>query len=443
VSGKYDPLRDYLVSRAGDTQELTMTFRHLDQLVRQLPQSARTRQEWWDNATEARAQVRAWQQAGWHVQSVDLSAQVVVFARGIRRADTPGGSMSLETSPDTGNSGMHDLGKTAAAERDARRPPGTDDIPGNESSRRSIRSDLISGCVAAFAAGVAAIVALTHLPWLAIVLLSAAVGAIAFAMTQAIASRDIADRARTWWAIVVVSLLLLGAAAFTYHKEFDPSTRAPSTPFTVVVRTNPGGVVPAGCRTIVFPGTWHDPRPPSSITDISVNEWEASHHGVDGIQTAVLVELQGLSDHVVTISQPQVVVTKKGPPLSGPAAELSGGCGGGLPARVFTVDLDQQDPAATLVAGSPYPPLQVGSKTIRQASSPDFKISATDPEYFVILATTRKTYSRWHLALNWQSMGKSGTVLIENGSMPFGTSAVNPAVNTMHSLVSGAWLTSP
>jgi hypothetical protein len=82
VSRKYDPLHDYLASQAGETQELTMTFSHLDQLVRGLPQSARSRQEWWDNTSDARVQVRAWQQVGWHVQSVDLEAEVVMFARG-------------------------------------------------------------------------------------------------------------------------------------------------------------------------------------------------------------------------------------------------------------------------------------------------------------------------------------------------------------------------
>jgi len=129
--------------------------------------------------------------------------------------------------------------------------------------------------------------------------------------------------------------------------------------------------------------------------------------------------------------------------VPGPAAELSGGCGGELTNRVFHVNLDQQNPVATLVSGTPYPPLQVGSKTIQQASSPDFKISASDPEYFVIVATTKKTFSRWDFTLNWQSMGKSGTVLIQNSSTSFETSAINPAVNVLHTLVDDTWLTAP
>ena len=306
-----------------------MAFSQIDQLVKRLPQSARRRREWWDNAFDARAQARAWQEAGWHVQSVDLDAEIVVFARGsVSATAATGRSSPLEPSPSTENAGRHDLGVLVPAQPDAESPREVDNTSGEEISGRSMASDLIAGVVSALAAGVTAIVALTHLPWLAIVLLSIAVGAIAFAMMQAIAVRNVADHAQRWWIITSVLLLALGASAFAYHKEFDPSTRPPALPFTVVVQANPSEVIVPGCRTIVFPGPWRNITPPLSLTDTNVNEWEASKHGVDGNQTAVLIELQGLSDQVVTISQPQVVVTGKKPPLGGPAAQLSGGCGG-------------------------------------------------------------------------------------------------------------------
>jgi hypothetical protein len=446
LSGKYDPLRDHLASQAGDAQELIMTFHQLDQLVKRLPSSARQRQDWWDNPSDARAQVRAWRQAGWHVRSADLEAEIVVFARGATPAATLGPSLPQEPLPGTRNTGS-DPDNIAVTQRDRRNPAEVDSTEGRsksgEDSWRSMRSELIAGGVAAVAAGVAAIVALVHLPWLVIVLLSGAVGAIAFSMTQALTSRKIADKSKRWWSIAAVSLVLTVAAAFTYHEKFDPSTHTPAVPFTVVVKTDPGEVLLPTCRTIVFPGPWHDIRPPLSLTATSVNDWERSHHGIDGNQTAVLVELQGRSDQVVTISQPQVRVTEKKPPVGGPAAELSGGCGGELENRVFQVNLDQQNPVAILVSGTSYPSLQAGSKTIQQALSPNFKISASDPEYFVIVATTKKTFSRWDLTLSWQSMGKSGTVLIQNGSTSFGTSAINPAVNVLHTLVYGTWLTAP
>jgi hypothetical protein len=95
--GKYDPLRDYLVSRAGD--EEPMTFGQLERLVGPLPDSAREHRAWWGNDSY-KSQSIAWQAAGWHVASVDQTSGQVVFARGVKggtpatrqRAHVPTGS---------------------------------------------------------------------------------------------------------------------------------------------------------------------------------------------------------------------------------------------------------------------------------------------------------------------------------------------------------------
>jgi hypothetical protein len=444
MSSKYDPLRVYLYAQSGERDRLTMAFGEIDQLVAHLPQSARRQREWWDDTPDASVQARAWHAAGWHVYAVDLEGEQVVFARGSVAEDAATGRSSpTETSPSAASTGLSNTGEPVHTQPNSKSTPEVNDTSDQEASRRPVTSDLIAGAVAALAAGVTAIVALTHLPWLAIVLLSIASGAIAFALTQAITLRDNASYAQRWWRISVAILILMGAGAFVYHKEFDPSTRAPVLPFTMLVKPDPSELIMPECRTIVLPGPWRNVTPPSPITDSSVNEWAASHHGVDGYETAVLIELQGLSDQVVTISQPQVVVTRKKSPVAGTAALLSGGCGGESENRVFKIDLDQRIPKATLVSGTPYPPLQNGTETFRQASSPYFTISASDPEYFVVIATTKTCFCQWHLILNWQSMGKSGTVLIENGSAPFGTSAVNPASNAIYMLISGAWVAAP
>lgn len=444
MSGKYDALRDYLISQSGEAGRLTMAFSEIDHLVKQLPQSARRRREWWGNAPDSRVQARAWQGAGWHVYSVDLEGEQVVFARGsVGESAATGRSSSTEPSPSTASAGLNDPGELVRTHPNAESTSKVNNTSDQETSWRSMASDLIAGGVAALAAGVTAIVALTHLPWLAIVLLSIATGAIAFALTQAITLRDNVGHVQKWWRISAAMLIILGAGAFVYHKELDPSTRAPALPFTMLVKPDPSELITPECRTIVLPGPWRNITPPSPMTDSNVNEWAASHHGADGNETAVLIELQGLSDQVVMISQPQVVVTRKKPPTDGTAAQLSGGCGGESENRVFKIDLDQRIPKATLVSGTPYPPLQTGAETFRQASSPHFTISASDPEYFAVIATTKKCFCQWHLVLNWQSMGKSGTVLIENGSAPFFTSAVNPAANAIHMLISGTWVAPP
>jgi hypothetical protein len=72
-----------------------------------------------------------------------------------------------------------------------------------------------------------------------------------------------------------------------------------------------------------------------------------------------------------------------------------------------------------------------------------FTISDTDPEYFVVYATTAKSLVQWYLDLNWQSMGRSGSLPISNGSVPFATSAVNPAGHSFYHLRSGGSWSGP
>jgi hypothetical protein len=53
----------------------------IDQLVRGLPASARRYSAWWSNEVEGRhAQARAWVDAGWRVENVNLTAETVPFA---------------------------------------------------------------------------------------------------------------------------------------------------------------------------------------------------------------------------------------------------------------------------------------------------------------------------------------------------------------------------
>ena len=78
---KYDPLRDYLAALPEDLRELTMSFGEIEELVGQLPRSARSRHAWWANTDDARVEARAWRAAGWYVLSADQAAEQVAFAR--------------------------------------------------------------------------------------------------------------------------------------------------------------------------------------------------------------------------------------------------------------------------------------------------------------------------------------------------------------------------
>jgi hypothetical protein len=78
---RYDPLRWHLAKMAADRHQVRLTFRELEKLVGSLPDSARNYRPWWGNSASS-PQAMAWQAAGFVVDEVNLTAEVVVFARG-------------------------------------------------------------------------------------------------------------------------------------------------------------------------------------------------------------------------------------------------------------------------------------------------------------------------------------------------------------------------
>lgn len=95
MDAKYAPLTHYLRQRELDGDDrIELLFGTLDRLVDGLPASARRQRTWWANSSHVQAQ--AWRAAGWHVASVDLPGQRVVFETGVvggayaaRRAGEP------------------------------------------------------------------------------------------------------------------------------------------------------------------------------------------------------------------------------------------------------------------------------------------------------------------------------------------------------------------
>jgi len=427
MAGKYAPLREYLATREKSEVRLVLSFEAVGRHVMGgLPPSAASGEAWW-TSTAARAQGKAWRDAGWLVESVDLSAGVVVFAR------LPVGVAADPTGPVA-------VVRPAAVEGGESIPAPAPE-PGKQASWRSMRGDLVAGSLAAVSGGVAAVIALDHLPAYVIVLLSLCVAAIAFAATQAVTAREATGRALRWMYVATAFLVVAVGGAFLYHEQLDPATR-PGLPFTVSVAVdgqNP--VIPEECRQIVLPGPWRDPAPPAAVTEAPINTWEQANHGVDAAATYVTIIVQGKTDQAVTIDAPQVVVDTRQRPLAGPVAAMSGGgCGAQLQIRQFTVDLDQPQPVATFQSGLGLPSISAASGAVAQAQSPVFTVSDTDQEYFVVDATTRGSFVHWHLELTWQSMGQSGTYAVQNGSAPFATSAVNPADQDFYALrPDGSW----
>jgi hypothetical protein len=89
---KYEPLATFL--RAQRTKEVSMTFADIERIVgAKLPPTAQRHRAWWSNNPSNSVMTKAWLDAGFRSEQVDLAARRLVF----RRAGKP----QAEPLPDT------------------------------------------------------------------------------------------------------------------------------------------------------------------------------------------------------------------------------------------------------------------------------------------------------------------------------------------------------
>ncbi|HEY5047338.1 MAG TPA: hypothetical protein VII49_04890 [Rhizomicrobium sp.] len=76
----YEPLGEYLKRNAGS--RMAMTFREVEAVIgRKLPASAYRHRPWWANEARGHSHAKAWLQAGYKTEQVDMAAKKLVFAR--------------------------------------------------------------------------------------------------------------------------------------------------------------------------------------------------------------------------------------------------------------------------------------------------------------------------------------------------------------------------
>jgi len=132
---------------------------------------------------------------------------------------------------------------------------------------------------------------------------------------------------------------------------------------------------------------------------------------LDGDETTVEITVQGSAGDPVILSGVDMVVVKR----ERPNGIAVGQCGGVQPVRTFTANLDEQSPALV--------PLTGGDPASAPAPDFPFRVSATDPEVFHVIASTRQCDCSWTLQLKWSAHGKTGSVPIDNHGKPFETVA--------------------
>src|SRR5258708_22267448 len=75
-----EPLGQYLKKNAAS--RVPMTFRDVESVIgRKLPASAYRHRPWWANEARGHSHAKAWLQAGYETEQVDMAAKKLVFVR--------------------------------------------------------------------------------------------------------------------------------------------------------------------------------------------------------------------------------------------------------------------------------------------------------------------------------------------------------------------------
>jgi hypothetical protein len=180
---------------------------------------------------------------------------------------------------------------------------------------------------------------------------------------------------------------------------------------------------------------WVVPLSPDEVPDVPFDpdrlrrwqEWPPAADGVGASPAVVRLTVQGTSAAEVVITNLEVEVHDRLPPMSG--TELNAQCGDAGAYRWLEVDLDRQPPlvkprfeSSAIDPAADLPPSQL------QPIEFPYEVSLSDAETFVILATTLECDCTWTAALSWASEGRTGRLAIDDHGRPFRTTSDANAV---------------
>ena len=85
MTGKYTPLENYLRDFPKSQREVTLRFEQIERILNdKLPSSAYEDRRWWDHETEGNhVNARAWSNAGWKIESLDVNKKWVKLVRAV------------------------------------------------------------------------------------------------------------------------------------------------------------------------------------------------------------------------------------------------------------------------------------------------------------------------------------------------------------------------
>ncbi|MFD4763904.1 helix-turn-helix domain-containing protein [Streptomyces sp. NPDC058439] len=162
--------------------------------------------------------------------------------------------------------------------------------------------------------------------------------------------------------------------------------------------------------------------------------WARALGGVDGGSMQLELTVQGKSGQVVVLKGLHVRTLSRKVPLAWSAYSMGDGCGSGITPQSFDIDLDDNRPTLTPVAG------QQGDVRVPPKNFP-FQVSSTDVEVFDLKAHVEGHDVSWYLELDWSSGGRQETLRIDDGGKPFRTSSIQARPKYMYRYDTAQWVT--
>lgn len=160
------------------------------------------------------------------------------------------------------------------------------------------------------------------------------------------------------------------------------------------------------------------PRPPNTAGEGSqdMREWAYELGGVDAETTVVSFRAESDLNQRILITDVQVKVLERRPPMQGTWIAPDGA--GGAPLRILRVDLDSDPPSST--------------REHREQEEPwnfPLWVSQDEFEVFSVIASTGSCDCSWVIELYYVEDGEQKRVIINKNGEPFRTTATNNATD--------------
>ncbi|WP_159029941.1 helix-turn-helix domain-containing protein [Streptomyces marincola] len=213
----------------------------------------------------------------------------------------------------------------------------------------------------------------------------------------------------------------------------DPAAGPPASspePLTWTARSH---VWAGGCghRYLVDRPPGEVPAPPVAQ---DAEPWADELGAVHGESAIVEATVRTARPAAVVVEAVHIRVDERRAPLNWPQFDMAMGCGGSLTPATFAVDLDRERPVARPVAGH-----DGHTGTDLPPPALPFAVTAEEPLVLRVEAVAGTCDCSWSIEVEWNSGDERGTLVIDDGGVPFRTSGGGAGTAHLFAFETGSW----